>query len=53
MDEIREHCRDNEFQRPNLYEIASTEEVAGLEKSMQKIIADIITESAVLPAGCM
>ena len=41
MDEIREHCRDNESQRPNLYEIASAEEVAGLEKSMQKIIADI------------
>ena len=37
MDEIREHCRDSDFQRPNLYDIASAEEVAGLEK--------IITES--------
>lgn len=46
MDEIREHCRDSGFQRPNLYEIASAEEVAGLEKSMQKIIADIITETS-------
>lgn len=35
MDEIREYCKDNEFQRPNLYEIASAEEVTGLEKSMQ------------------
>lgn len=26
MDEIREHCRDSDFQRPNLYEIASAED---------------------------
>lgn len=29
----------------NLYEIASEEEISELEKSMQKIIADIITET--------
>ena len=46
MDEIREHCRDSDFQRPNLYDIASAEEVAGLEMSMQKIFADIITEAS-------
>ena len=50
MDEIREHCRDSDFQRPNLYDIASAEEVAGLEMSMQKIFAE---RPAVLPAGCM
>lgn len=46
MDEIREHCRDSDFQRPDLYETVSKEEVAGIEKSMQKIIADIITEAS-------
>lgn len=46
MDEIRDHCRDSDFQGPNLYDIASAEEVAGLEMSMQKIIADIITEAS-------
>lgn len=45
MDEICEHCRDCDFQRPDLYEIASEEEVSELKKSMQKIIADIITET--------
>lgn len=45
MDKIREHCRDSDFQRPDLYEIASEEEVSELQKSMQKIIADIITET--------
>ena len=44
MDEIHEHCRDSEFQKPDLYDIVSKEEVAGLEQSMQKIFADIITE---------
>ena len=44
MDEISEHCRDSEFQKPDLYDIVSKEEVAGLEQSMQKIFADIITE---------
>ena len=44
MDEIYEHCRDSEFQKPDLYDIVSKEEVAGLEQSMQKIFADIITE---------
>ena len=34
------------------YEIASAEEVAGLEKSMQKIIADIITEASSV-ASCV
>lgn len=46
MDEIREHCRDSNFQRPNLYETVSKEEVVGIEESMQKIIADIITEAS-------
>ena len=45
MDKIREHCRDSDFQRPDLYEIASEKEVSELKKSMQKIIADIITET--------
>lgn len=45
MDKIREHCRDSDFQRSDLYEIASEEEVSELKKSMQKIIADIITET--------
>ena len=39
MDEIHEHCRDSEFQKPDLYDIVSKEEVAGLEQSMQKIFA--------------
>lgn len=41
---MNEHCRDSEFQKPDLYDIVSKEEVAGLEQSMQKIFADIITE---------
>lgn len=45
MDEIREHGKDSDFQRTDLYEIASEEEISELEKSMQKIIADIITET--------
>ncbi len=53
MDEIREHCRDSEFQKPDLYDIVSKEEIAGLEQSMQKIIADIITEASGIAAGCM
>ena len=28
MDEIHEHCRDSEFQKPDLYDIVSKEEVA-------------------------
>ena len=46
MDEISEHCRDSEFQKPDLYDIVSKEEIVGLEQSMQKIIADIITEAS-------
>ena len=53
MEEIHEHCRDSEFQKPDLYDIVSKEEVAGLEQSMQKIFADIITEVSSIPAGCM
>lgn len=34
MDEIREHGKDSDFQRTDLYEIASEEEISELEKSM-------------------
>ena len=37
-------CCIQPFQKPDLYDIVSKEEVAGLEQSMQKIFADIITE---------
>ena len=30
MDRIREHCRNSDFQRPDLYETVSKEEVAGI-----------------------
>ena len=46
MDEIYEHCRDSEFQKPDLYDIVSKEDIVGVEQSMQKIIADIITEAS-------
>lgn len=38
MDKIREHCRDSDFQRPDLYEIASEEEVSELKKSMAIVL---------------
>ncbi|MFR0802545.1 MAG: hypothetical protein ACLSHX_16755 [Suilimivivens sp.] len=53
MDEIHEHCRDSEFQKPDLYDIVSKEEVAGLEQSMQRYSLISSQRSAALPAGCM
>ncbi len=44
--DVHENCDKSDFQIPDLYEIVPKEEIAEFESTMQKIIAEIISEAS-------